>query len=380
MLAVVATAIVIARCAWGMPIGREIVGPEISDVGLVIQLLAVVVGVVVIHSVAGARARWAVVAQGAVCLLAHGVLGLVFGLGLLAWWASVNALWLGRARFVVAVALFAGVAACGTAGLMFSMLFAMRLAVFVYDRWQHDEPTPLLDFLVYVLPAPLVIAAPYLAIIPLFGGFGAKLQPGLTRARLGAIMLHFAWAAGFGALRGAMELASVTAQPLAAYWHLLAAILELATFAHILIPLLALHGIEERMPLDRPLASTRFTELWRRFGVHLRDAQMFLFYTPALLRLRRANRYLAIVLATAWTMIVGNTLLHVVVRYCFLADTTARIGWALLANSIMTVALAAELCHDEWWIRRGGRPPRTLPRLVFGWFATMTVAATVVTL
>jgi hypothetical protein len=167
------------------------------------------------------------------------------------------------------------------------------------------------------------------------------------------------------------------ADPATMYWRLLANVLGLAAIAHLLIPMLLLHGIEERLPLYRPLLATRFVELWQRFSVHLKDAQVFLFYTPALLRLRRGNRYLAIVLATFWTIVVGNTLIHAAVSHCFLPDPARWIGWALVANTVMAAALAADLCYEERWRRRGRRPPRTLPRLAIGWLLTMTVASVV---
>jgi len=392
VMASICIAIVLARLAYAIPVGRFDLGlDEISDLGLAIQLAALVVGVVLVNLSTGPMVRWVIVVEGTVCLLAYGVAGLALALGLVAWWAVIDARWLGRVRFLVAVALLGGLNACAwkgdevaSAGLLFSVLFTMRLIMFGYDRWQNEhEPTQLLDFLAFMLPAPLVIVPPYMAIIPMFGGFQAKLVPGLTPARLRTVGKHLALAVVFGAMRAGMEyldLRGAQAQFETMHWRLIANIVGLATLAHLLIPLLLLHGIEERMPLNRPLLATRFMELWQRFSVHLKDAQVFLFYTPALLRLRRGNRYLAIVLATAWTMIIGNTLLHIVVRYCFLPDTAQKIGWALIANTLMAIALAADLCYEESWNRRGSRPPRTFARLVIGWVLTMTLAAVVATL
>jgi len=76
-------------------------------------------------------------------------------------------------------------------------------------------------------------------------------------------------------------------------------------------------------------------------------------------------------------MLVGNTLIHIVVRYCFVADPWQRIEMLLVANAVMTVALAIDLCQLEWWSRRGIAPPRTALRLVLGWIITMTLGAIV---
>ncbi|HWU91437.1 MAG TPA: hypothetical protein VN253_29420 [Kofleriaceae bacterium] len=388
-LALVCGAVVLAHVTWAIPIRRPDLGViELGTAGLVVQLAALVAGVMALHLARGPAVRWLIAAEGAVCLFAYGAPGLAFALGLVAWWAVIDARRLGRARFALAAVLFVALDACAwrsdrlaSPAKLFSMMFAMRLFVFTYDRWQNEhEPTPLGDFLAFMLPAPLVIVPPYLSIIPLFDGFGAKLRPELTPARLRAIGKHLALAILFGGMRVAMDrlgLRGEHAQPATMHWRLLANILGLAAIAHLLIPMLLLHGIEERLPLDRPLLATRFVELWQRFSVHLKDAQVFLFYTPALLRLRRANRYLAIVLATFWTILVGNTLVHAAVHYCFLPDTARLIGWSVVANAVMAAALAADLCYEERWSRRGRRPPRTVPRLVIGWLLTMTLASVI---
>jgi hypothetical protein len=388
-LALLCSAVVVAHVGWGIAIARPDLGPTgLGTIGLVVQLAALVAGVVALHLVPRPALRWVIAAEGAICLLAYGAPGLVFLLGLVAWWAVIDARWLGRVRFVLAAVMFGALDACawGSDGLagpaaLFALMFAMRLIVFTYDRWQNEhEPTPLGDFLAFILPAPLVIVPPLMSIIPLFDGFGAKVRPELTPARLRAIGKHLALAAVFCSLRAAMDplgIRGAHAEPTEMHWRFLANVLGLAGIAHVMIPMLLLHGIEERLPLYRPLLATRFVELWQRFSVHLKDAQVFLFYTPALLRLRRKSRYLAIVLATFWTILVGNTLLHAVTRTCFLPGAAARLGWAVAANAVMAAALAIDLCYEERWNRRGRRPPRTLPRLVIGWLLTMTAASVV---
>jgi hypothetical protein len=209
--------------------------------------------------------------------------------------------------------------------------------------------------------------------IPFFTGFGDRLRPGLTVAQARRAGWNLALALAFAGLRGAMHVAPTPPQPITLYWDLVRHVLDAAAFAHLVIALLSLHGIEERMPLDRPLLATRFLEFWQRFQVHQKDAQVFLFFAPALLRLRRLDRYAAFWLATAWTMLVGNSVIHIVTRYFFLPNTWDRIAWVLVSNLIMTVALATEMCADEWRRRHpSSRRPR---RVLLGWAVTQTLAA-----
>lgn len=378
-----------AHVRLGAPITRDISGPHVSAIGLAVQLGAIAAGVWAINTARDPLvARRLLAAEGALCLLAWGVRGVACALILVAWWLAVEMRWLGRARFALVAALLVLVNATAwlgpdlaAIGLLFSLTFGLRLIVFTYDRWQQaSEPTPPLDLFAYLLLPPLVLVTPYMAFIPLFGGFFAKLQPGLTRARLRRVGKHLALAAALGAMRYGMHLVDGGRPDPMIYWKLVRNILDFATLAHVSLALLLLHGVEERAPLDRPLLATRFVELWQRFGSHLKDAQVFLFFVPALLRLRRANRYAAIATATVFTMVVGNTLLHVAVSYCFQPNTAEMIGRALIANTIMAVALAVDLCLEEYWQRRGGRPPRTPLQLALGWAVTMTIAATVLSI
>jgi hypothetical protein len=256
------------------------------------------------------------------------------------------------------------------------MLFTMRLFMLTWDRWQNDlEPPPPREYLLYMLAPPLILFPPYMLFIPFFTGFRDRVRPGLTVGQAQRAGKKIALALAFAGLRGAMHAAPAPPQPLTLYWDLVRHVLDAAVFAHLVIALLSLHGIEERMPLDRPLLTTRFLQFWQRYQVHQKDAQVFLFFVPALLRLRRLDRYAAFWLATAWTMLVGNSVIHIATRYLFLPNTWDRIEWAVVTNLIMTVALAAEMCVDEW---RSRHPSSRRPRAVgaaFGWAITQTLAA-----
>lgn len=364
---------------WSVPIGRPFIGTAISMPGYALQLGAMVVGVLAINVLDPAHARRVLILEGALCLLGFGLAGAACLVVVLGWWAILDARGLGRLRFALALAMLGGIEATALCadlapvGLLFVMLFGIRMVVLAYDRWQHaPAPTPLGDVLAYLLPAPLVMFPPYLTFIPLYGDFAQRFTPGLTRARILRIVRHLALAALFGGLR--LALGHLGAPTM--YGRFLGMVLEFAAFAHLVLPLLLLHGIELAPPLDRPMLATRYVELWQRYASHQKDAQVFLFYTPALLRLRRLNRYVAITLATLWTLVVGSTLLHLVARYCFAPDAGPAIGRMILANTIMGAILAVDLCVDEYR-RRTGAPPRSPARLALGWAVTMTIAASV---
>jgi hypothetical protein len=382
-LVVLFAAAVVVRSHIFFEVGFENAGSKIDNLGFALQLATLVAGVVALHVAPAPYVPAILVVEGAICLVCHGWIGCVYGAVLLAWWAVLGAAWLGRARLAVAALLLAALNACGfiggelaAAALVFSMMFSLRLMMYAWDRVQNDyERPPLLDYLVYMLPAPLVVVPPYMIIIPSFSGFAARIRPGLTPARLRAIGRHLAFAALFGGLRGGFE--AIGYEPHGVpwlYWNLVRSVVTAAAYAHAFMALLQLHGIDERLPLVRPLLARRFVQYWGRYQVHQKDAQVFLFFTPALLRLRRRNRYVALIVATAWTMMVGNTLLHVASRYCFLPATWDRVCWVLMTNAVMTVGLAAEMCIDEWRSRHRPLAPAHPPGLL-SWAITLTLAA-----
>lgn len=375
-LALLAGAAIAIHVIFGVSLGR--LGVELSTAGLLLQASALVVGVVAINLVSHAKARGLLILQGLICLAAYGAAAFTWVVLLLVWWFLIGKRthWF---RFVLALVVTVAFALHDRGNaLVFSLLFGMRLVIFTYDRWQNRDDEELIgDFFVYMLPAPLIIVVPYLAIIPLFDRFAPSLVFGITRDKLqlaGSQLLRAGLCGGAYALALQWEPPGVVGM----YWSVFLAILELATLASIALPLLVLHGLIERPAIDQPWLATRISELWRRFGLHLRDALMFLFYTPALLRLRRLNRYTRIVLATGWTILVGNTLIHVVLRYAYLDDGLERTYHALLGNTVLAVALALDLCDQE---RRRDAPTQTSPvRAIIGWVLTFTIAAVVASL
>lgn len=373
--------VVVARLRWPFALGA---GPAISPVGLGIQLAALVAGVAAIHAVPVRWARVVLAIEGAACTLALSpVAGAACLAGLAAWYLALAGS-LGAARWPLLVLLLGGLHATAwteahVAGLALSMAFSLRLVVYAWDRWRHDfARTSWLDYAAYLLVPVLVIVPPFVAFIPVFDGFSARITPGMSRARVVRSAYHLALALGFGVPRAVLTLRPALdgVAHVAVRWA--EVLLHTAAICHLVFGLLLLHGIEERPPLRRPLLATRYLELWSRYMIHLKDLQVAMFYTPALLRFRRANRYLALIAATAWTMLVGNLALHAVVGYTFyVADDptfVARLGWIVVVNAIIATALAVDLCRDEWR-RRYGAPRPSGWRAVLGWLYTMTILA-----
>jgi hypothetical protein len=193
-------------------------GSRIGNLGLSLQLATVIAGVIAIHTSGHGRARAIFVIEGAVCLLCYGWLGVVYAVGMLAWYAILGTRWLGRwPRAVIAFAALSGMNACGFIGgawragaVVFSMIFTMRMLMYAWDRWQNDlERPPLFEYLFYMLPAPLVVMPPYMLIIPAFGNFARRFAPGLSAHRVGQIARHLALCALFGGVRASFALIGI---------------------------------------------------------------------------------------------------------------------------------------------------------------------------
>lgn len=363
----------LARETWNLSFGR--LGIELSTPGLVVQATALVVGVIAINLTTRAKAREILIIQGVACLAAYGSIAIAWVWLLAAWWLLI-----GKAttalRIVVVVAITVVFAVFDPAhALVFALLFGMRLIIFTYDRWQNRHESEVLvgDFLIYVLPAPLIVVVPYFAIIPMFSTFATRFDVGLDRDKLGLAAAQLTVGAAAGVVYGAMTLWHPPGV-FEMYWSLVQAIFELTVVACLAVALAGLHGIPLQHPVEGPFISTRVSELWRRTNLHLRDALFFLFYTPAALRLRRIDRFARIALVTGWTVLVGNTLLHVVLRYAYLDDGWSRTQHALVGNAVLAVAITLDLWHLEWH-HDAPVSERSLVRSIAGGVIAFTVAA-----
>jgi hypothetical protein len=221
----------------------------------------------------------------------------------------------------------------------------------------------------YYLAAPLAVIHPYLCFVPWLDEVaeGRALAPQWQRAlqQLGWAALYTGLACGLPLVRPWTPIAVAT------FMDTLFAVGQLV---HVIHALMLLHGFACRDPIHWPLASSSYLDFWRRFQVHLKDVQVMLFYLPLMMRLRRWNRFLAIAVSLAVTLIVFNTAVHVCTRYVFVADVGRRAGWALAVNAVNWAVLAASLCVVELRQRaKAGAVPAFARAL--GWVGTLALAA-----
>jgi hypothetical protein len=261
----------------------------------------------------------------------------------------------------------------------------MRLMMVVWDKWQRGWPRGRFgDWALYFTSPALVVFPPYVTVIPFYerhaGSFAPRLD--VERARLG--IGHI----GTGLL-AQLALWAVRAQLGGDHGWLgtrlldyVILVLGVARIAHIAYGLTLLHGFADpRPPMRAPLLATDVVDMWNRFQVHQKDMQVAFFYAPVLIALRRANRYVAIVAATAMTMLVGNFAVHFLLRYVFaLPSFGERLGPTFAFAAAQFVALAVTLCLGEWRRRRKRRPPRGMAGFAYTlvcWAATQAFTAVV---
>jgi hypothetical protein len=357
-----------------------------------LQLLAMFAGVALLQIVPARFARAVVFAEGVVCLAAYGVEGLYFAAALLAWFGLLEVPLPRRARLALPLAALVGTGVLGSLHVLpwayrFSILFSMRLVMVTWDKWQHDWPRGRFsDYALYLLSPPLLVHPPYVVIIPFYERHGAAFAPRLTseRARraIGQLGTGLAAHLVYWLVRWQVGVPHGVVLRCAVDYVLF--ILAVARVAHIAYGLLLFHGFDDRPPIRAPLLATDFVEMWNRFQAHQKDMQVALFFTPVLIRLRRANRYVAILAATAMTMFVGNLFIHFLVRYVYSLETVTRRLLPLYEFFLVSfVVLSVTLSLQEWRRRTKRKPRRGALGLAYTlgcWAATQALVATLLSL
>jgi hypothetical protein len=356
------------------PTGYWNTDTELFDLRFDAQLAALFVGFVLLQAAPTRFARAIVVGEGLAVLAPYGVRGLFWIAGLFVWFYALEVPIAKRLRPLVPIALLLGAGALGTLGttrvaegaFFFSIFFSCRLMLYAWDKWQRGWPRGSLgDYLFHFAAPPLLAFPPYVVIIPFYGTYAKGFAPRLTAARareaFAQIGLGLFCAVAVVALRVrvAPHLLAPAYAAASILFDYVVVVLRVGALAHVAHGLLLLHGLVDRPPLDRPLLATNYVEVWTRFQTHQKDMQMAMFFTPVLLRFRRANRYLAITAATAATLLVGNLAIHVLARYIYApARNIERLAplYAFFVPSF--VVLAASLCFQEWRRRTKKKPPR----------------------
>jgi hypothetical protein len=255
-------------------------------------------------------------------------------------------------------------------GTAFSMAFFYRVLVLAFAEPGTDAVALGRRVSLFYLVPPLAVFHPYLCYVPWLKEIDAD-GPSAGPAPWRRGLVHFGWALAYSGLLAL--LGRQAGWPVPRLLSFLTILFGVGQLVHVIHALLLLHGFECRVPIRWPLASTSYLEYWSRFQIHQKDLQVSLFYLPLMMRLRRINRFSAIAVALALTLIGWNTLLHVCSRYAFGAELSARTAWALEINCVNWAALTAALCIFELRRRRQAPPPHRA-WLALGWLGTMALA------
>ena len=374
------------------PTGNSGTDTHVVGGAFLYQMAVLAVGIGALQLAPRSWIRQLLVAEGALCLFGYGSLFAAAALiGLAAYFLLLRLPLPARLRPGVSIAFLVGLGVVGASRVfgrepfIFSMLFSMRLLMYGWNHSQNNFPREdIVDFLVYVLAAPLLVILPYMLFVPFPGKFVERIEVRFTEARSRRILFHLALGAAMTAVDIGVRVFLNEHGPRSfSQWVAVNYGLEILSFArmaHVVVALLLLHGIDDRLPMQNPLLATDFAQFWRRFQIHQKDVQVALFYNPALIWLRRSNRYLAIFLAVAWTLFVGNLLIHVLSRYMYNPSIwLPKIMSRLVFAAVGSLVLGATLCLQEW--RRRTRHPApsggVIGRLylVACWAATQTFNA-----
>lgn len=383
------TAVVMMRRSGMLLLGAWNYDSPAYGVPLYVQMGALVSGAVLLQIVPERLARPLLVVEGLVCLAAYGRVAPLFLGFLVVWFVALEIPLPKLARIGLGILLLTALGLAGGFGVLrravlFSIVFSVRLLMYAWDQYNAGFPKAsrrkIADYAVYVLAPPLVVLPPFLTYIPFFDKFSERIAPRWTETIVRRALKHLWLALLFAAVRQAAAfvpgLVTESAELSATLIRHVFVIVSVGQVAHLTYGLMLLHGMDDRLPIDRPLLSTDYLQYWSRFQIHQKDMQVALFYTPMLMFLRRRNRYVAITIAVAFTLIFGNTALHVLTSYVFNLEWLAK-GTinALTVNAISTVALAGTLCVGEW--RRRAKRPAPRDRLYVGlcWLATFFLAA-----
>src|SRR5206468_6949321 len=141
-------------------------------------------------------------------------------------------------------------------------------------------------FLAYMLSPPLAAFVPYNVFIPFYESHAAQISPTLTveRARRGLkhVLLGVAWSVALVGLTRARYWSGDALDNawLNSVFEFFVLVVKVARIGHLVFGLLILHGCDDRPPLDRPLLSLSYVEMWKRFQIHQKDVQVALFFNP----------------------------------------------------------------------------------------------------
>lgn len=262
----------------------------------------------------------------------------------------------------------------------FAVSYTFRIFYFYHEaRLRKFQRVPFGDFLLYFIFAPYFVIVPYMFAIPRYSTFAKGLQARDSKVEAGGVRYLMAGAAlalAFFALARVYDprtefIAHLRAEAwlhavaIGVLYYPITIVLSALGVAYILVGMLQVMGIDVSPAFHRPLTSTSIHDWWRRWNIHFRDFLVDIFFYPLMIRWRRRNPYLTIVVGCVSVFIVGSTFFHWIAKYYFAVNSHANVYWSIVVeNSLMCVAVAVGLCLEKRRIlRRPARSPTKPPQL-----------------
>lgn len=264
-------------------------------------------------------------------------------------------------------ALFPGFAASNQwvllCAYMFVTNFTFRLFYVLHDAKQRPKAErPLQTFLLYFLFLPFFIIVPYMLAIPRYDRFAKSLAAPRWQTEVVGIRRLVSGVFWIGALAACRQCVDVDVLLVAAAregdWarcialapiaYPIWAVCKVLGTAYVLVGMVNILGIELSLAFNAPLRSARVVDWWRRWNLHFRDFLVDLFFYPIMLRYRKRNPYLVIVLGCASVFLFGSTVFHWIAKHQVSRASHYEVYWSILAENIyFFVLVTVALCLDR---------------------------------
>ena len=274
----------------------------------------------------------------------------------------------------------------------FGVNYTFRIFYFYHEaKMRKFKRVPFVDFLLYFVFAPYFIIMPYMFAIIRYGAFAKSLNKhneslessGIRHILAGVIIIiiyHFAasvYAPGDELTVCLRNEQFVKAFFVGILYYPVAVVFSALRIGYVLVGLMQVLGIDILPAFRNPLMSTSIHDWWRRWNIHFREFLVDIFFYPLMIKWRRKNPYLTIVVGCMSVFVVGSTLFHWIAKYYFRMNSHENVYWSIMVeNGLMCIFVAIGLCVEKHRLlnmakRQPGKPPRldNPEAPVWTWFA-----------
>jgi D-alanyl-lipoteichoic acid acyltransferase DltB (MBOAT superfamily) len=265
----------------------------------------------------------------------------------------------------------------------FAVSFTFRLFYFFHEmKLKKFVRVPLDDFLLYFVFVPYWIIVPYMFAIPRFGQFAKGLVARDEKVETAGARYLVLGAATLAITYGLLQLYSPRDELMAAMrardwataagagllYYPIQVVFEAIAVAWVLTGMVQLLGVDMKPAFVRPLGATSIHEWWRRWNIHFRDFLVDIFFYPLMIKWRKRNPYLTIIVGCAAVFLLGSTLFHWIGKYWFIVNSHDNFYASMsVENFLMFVAVAAGLCLEKRrMLKQPGHRPAKPPWPVAG--------------